>query len=671
MIKYVVFDTETTGLNIKTDKPFMCQYLYADENIKEIKKGYFWFNSTNPDYIKDEQEFRKTIKEVKIVVGANIKFDIHMLLNIGYPEELFKDKILIDTEVLARLCIPHDLQEEKNFSVALKKLAVRYLKDNSDDEQKYLKNELTRLTSIHKQGMIEYFKSKGLWPDNLISSKSTELINKIYDDKNWFKYFDTFLKFKQARKEYLNIHPRPCYKDVSNINAYALKDVVLTLGLLNLWLPKIKMLGQADAFKRTCAATYSLVMMEREGMVVDIKKVLDDRKFLLNYKNTIHLIDPRTGKEVSIGQHKLLKEIYEYESGKALSSADKNVRKEIEELSPTAKKANELALIEKIVGTYCTKMLRTAVKVGNEYRVYTQYNLASTVTGRLSSDFQQFPKEGTIIGGREINIRDWFPVPNDSKYLFYFDYSQLELRLQCEWTALVNGEPDLNMVRAFMPYHCTEREGKYYLNENPNEEWTPTDLHAMTTLIAFPQMSKDDEHFAHYRKMGKQCNFACNYGASPAKIADSLNVDMLTAERLVKGYKQSFKGVVDFGDWIGKCVKYQDHLPNLFQRQYYSKSRHKLQNWLVQGSGADLLLIKLKQLRTYLESHPWWKFYITVHDEIGFTCKDIDKEQLIKEVAEIKEIMKYSLSAVDVISDVEVTTTTWAHKLDWDPSVVE
>lgn len=156
-----------------------------------------------------------------------------------------------------------------------------------------------------------------------------------------------------------------------------------------------------------------------------------------------------------------------------------------------------------------------------------------------------------------------------------------------------------------------------------------------------------------------------NYGASPNKLADALDVDFPTAKRLSEGYKSTFKGVVDFGKWISNRTYSINEFPNLFNRIYYSTNKHQLQNWLVQGSGADLLLIKLKQSYEYLKTHPHWNFIITVHDEIGFTCTDISIEQLNKEVLEIKNLLGHSLSAVDIISDVEVTTTDWGHKEDW------
>lgn len=87
-------------------------------------------------------------------------------------------------------------------------------------------------------------------------------------------------------------------------------------------------------------------------------------------------------------------------------------------------------------------------------------------------------------------------------------YSQLELRLQCEWTNLINGSPDMNMARAFMPYRCIKQGDKYYLEEDPTKEWVPTDLHALTAKSAFPGIDESHPDWKHYRTLGKRCNFA-------------------------------------------------------------------------------------------------------------------------------------------------------------------
>jgi hypothetical protein len=56
---------------------------------------------------------------------------------------------------------------------------------------------------------------------------------------------------------------------------------------------------------------------------------------------------------------------------------------------------------------------------------------------------------------------------------------------------------------------------------------------------------------------------------------------------------------------------------------------------------------------------------ITVHDELGFVCSDIPQEQLKREVKDIQKLMTHSMSAVDIISEVEYTTTKWSEKDEW------
>jgi DNA polymerase I-like protein with 3'-5' exonuclease and polymerase domains len=285
----------------------------------------------------------------------------------------------------------------------------------------------------------------------------------------------------------------------------------------------------------------------------------------------------------------------------------------------------------------------------------------------LSSDFQQFPKEPLVLDNDyEINIRSWFIVPKKSKYMFYFDYSQMELRLQCEWTNIVNGEPDLNLARAFSPYKCIQVNGDYFLEEDPNKIWEPTDLHGLTAKHAFPGVTENDIDWKHYRALGKRTNFAVNYGAAAPKIQEALKVDYPTAKALVDGYKQAFAGVVMFGKWIRNRVYVTDNIPNLLLRRYYSRNKHQLQNWLVQGSGADILLSKLYEIYVYIKDKPHWHFMITVHDEVGLVCDDIPEQQLKKEAEEIRQRLCYKLTAVDVIADIEYTTTCWSEKQNWE-----
>lgn len=660
MIKYLIYDTETTGLNIITDKPFLYVYGLVDEKLNLVEQGYFQSNNT-----KEVQKFLKYLSSVDTVIGHNIKFDVHMALNDNYDPKLFMNKNYIDTSVLARLAISHDIQTDATFSIALKKLAVRYLGIDSADEERKLKAELSKLTMEHKARMKQYFIDQGLWDINASTTEQTKVINDIYN--SWNKVFHKYQHLKDARKQFLLQDPNPNYSHCSNVIPYAMTDIRLTHGLFKLWYPSIVRLNQVETFKRISAATWPLVLMERQGLVVDLPKLIADRNALLLELKKTKLIDPRNGEELKIGQHARLKELYEYETGLMLNSADKNTRSEIEDISPSARIANYLAKMEKYLTTYITGILNKLQYVNGEYKVFTQYNLAGTVTGRLSSDFQQFPKEPLVLdSGYEVNIRAWFVVPKTSKYMFYFDYSQMELRLQCEWTNIVNGAPDINLARAFSPYKCIQIGSDYYLEEDQTKKWEPTDLHALTAKLAFPTIDETHPDWKHYRSLGKRTNFAVNYGAAAPKIQEALKVDFPTAKALVDGYKKAFAGVVAFGKWISNRVYVTDSIPNLMLRRYYSRNKHQLQNWLVQGSGADILLEKLRALYEYIKDKPHWSFMITVHDEVGLICGDIPEPQLKVEVETIRQLLEHKFSAVDIIADVEYTTTCWASKEDWE-----
>ncbi len=236
------------------------------------------------------------------------------------------------------------------------------------------------------------------------------------------------------------------------------------------------------------------------------------------------------------------------------------------------------------------------------------------------------------------------------------------------------------MARAFYPYHCYRMDKgqlipykggvkweqyTWYLNECVNTLWKPVDLHALTTKNAFPGIDETHPDWKHYRGLGKRTNFAVNYGASAPRIAQALHVDLPTARALVKGYRDAFQGVVKFGKWLQNRCYVTTSIPNLLFRRYYSRNKHLMQNWLVQGSGADILLEKIKEVWDYIQDKPHWKLFLSVHDELGLYCKDIPQAQLKKEVEELKQVMMYRLSAVDITVDVEYTTTKWSEKKEW------
>lgn len=170
-------------------------------------------------------------------------------------------------------------------------------------------------------------------------------------------------------------------------------------------------------------------------------------------------------------------------------------------------------------------------------RIYTQIKQVGTISGRVTSDFQQFPKFGITKddGTYLFNPRDMIITSPGYKGIAYLDYSQIELRFQAMYTILVDS-PDLNLCRAYMPYKCHRSfDHKSFDYENTNDlktaytdkwlrdedeiEWAPTDVHAATTHVAFPDMDIHSDEFKKLRgKVGKRVNFAKNYGAQFNRI---------------------------------------------------------------------------------------------------------------------------------------------------------
>ena len=224
------------------------------------------------------------------------------------------------------------------------------------------------------------------------------------------------------------------------------------------------------------------------------------------------------------------------------------------------------------------------------------------------------------------------------------------------------------MARGFVPYNCHEQFNEdgtskgWFLNEDPSIPWHPTDFHSATAYEAFGSMPDYHTNKAHYRDLGKRANFAIGYGASKWKIMDSLKVSKETAEDLVEGWKKAYVGLTKMDSYLRGVTRVTEYQTNLFGRRYYTRDVHKLKNWLVQGSGGDLLKIFLARLVPFVESNPHWKLMLTVHDEIDFV---LTSKPTPEEVKEVLSLMYYEAGGIEVTSGVEITYTSWGEPEDY------
>ena len=217
---YVGFDTETTGLNIITDKPFLVSFGYND-------KVYTF------DY--DTEMFTALIEVIdknEIPLFAhNAKFDYHMVQNGGSP---IPDTVkLYDSITVARLTENADERE----SMSLEALGTKYIDEESKFAGHIIKDIIHKIDKERREklrkGIIETFPDDGfklITKDGKVkgTGKLTQLLEDyektrtkwVNDDNPYFQYIDEHFK----RANYKDVYDR----EPDLMRNYAADDIVIS-----------------------------------------------------------------------------------------------------------------------------------------------------------------------------------------------------------------------------------------------------------------------------------------------------------------------------------------------------------------------------------------------------------------------------------------------------------
>ena len=612
---WVAIDTETTGLHLKADKPFLLTITFDNKSraidLQKVETPYI-------------QEIFVKLAAFKYVVGHNVKFDLHMLANLGIR---YEGKNLTDTMILARLALDTD----EVFSLALKTLATKYIDGAAGDDQKVIKSALMRLNKADKS----------------------------------------------REHTYLDVYNLPEYRQA--MVDYALNDTEITIQLAKNLYEVMLTRSQFDTFTLENANILPLFRMERVGLNID-RAYLKDRKtffdeYLTKKRKELHTL---TGENFSVGQHKNIKEWFK-KNGLELASSDDSAMEYViknadGDVKSVAKLIQELRSLEKWYSVYIVRMLEKSEFDG---RAYTQINSNSAITGRLSSDFQQFPKYGLYDEeGNELFHPRKMVVPTGNKYnkIAFLDYSQIELRVQANYTYQISGG-DLNMCRAYMPHKCVDASKvefdpklhakdiftKDWFTIEDGSKWKPVDLHSATTKEAFPDVPEGTDEFKRLRGLGKATNFAKNYGATKNALMEQFGFEESVANKLDKAYYQAFPKILDYQTLVRRIYYQRGYVKNMYGRRYYMRDKrfvYRLYNYLVQGSCADMLKSKIIDVDNLLTPYKS-RFQMNIHDEMSFEIYD-GEEFLIEKIKAIMEQVPQMI--VPVVAEVEIATKNWAEK---------
>ena len=290
--------------------------------------------------------------------------------------------------------------------------------------------------------------------------------------------------------------------------------------------------------------------------------------------------------------------------------------------------------------TYTRPWIRQ-IQVTREARLHPSYNITGTVTGRLSSNLQQVP--------RDTFIRGIITAPRGYK-LIEADFSQVELRV----AAMITG--DAGMVTAY-------RNGD--------------DLHRLTAMAITgkpaEQITKAE------RTTAKALNFGLLYGAGWRKLQEIARADygIVLTDDQARGYRNLFfmryprlaywhesqRRLVNTLGYVESPIGRRRRLPAIrsSDKEMAAEAERQAINSPVQGFASDLTLLSMSQIEENpLIDHGLCQMIGQVHDSVLFEVADGYAEEaasLIKATMEtlpVKELFGYDLP-VPLVADVTIT----------------
>ena len=688
--KYFAYDTETTGLNFMKDKPFLIIFgfdksiYYWDANFKEATYAMF-----------------KIVQSTdKMLFAHNAKYDYHMLHNIGTP---IPDNIeLSDSITLFRLISDCD---DDFQSMRLEKLGEKYV----DPDAKFAGHEIKK--------MLEHMKAER---KKLVCTNYKALTGEKSFKDAW-ETFSNRVRFITEYHECFDDYKDPTYYDAyleepELVKQYAIDDVVIILEFLNnigplyakkYWDYKTNTID-TRTWKRENKLIRGIATMERNGFKVDVDYLIKSHYKVEKFKEMLYnKLFKLTGETWKVGQHAEIKKFFERKFNLNLEKSDKKAIQQLthhenKDIADIAKLIIKLRTVDKWLSTYIDGVLNKIIEVDGEWRLYTSINNNGAISGRVSCDLQQMPKyaiyetddDGDMLletsladdDSKELFHPRKFVIPSEGYKLYFIDYSQMELRIQANYTILV-GHTDYNLCRAYMPYDCytvveLTHDKIEFDYKNPEHikhaydwkwynkdgsEWSPTDLHTKTTLTAFPEFADktDTKEFKKkWRYLGKSTNFAKNYGCGAKTLASNLDIDLETATKLSDAYNSAYPGVIEYQKSVQAELNLKGFVTNLYGRRYYlekSTNFYKGNNYVIQGTGADALKEVEIKICEYLKDKKS-RFILPIHDELAIEVAPDEESYVPKAIKEMMESIGNTIKYVPMVAEVEATDTNWASK---------
>ena len=624
----------------KNNKNIINDFLIAQEFktlLKRLEGNRFLFN----DKINKQKSKEIKIKYYTISILEDLKKLIQKISNVGYCAiDTETDSLNIDKVNLIGISLCYNFQKSFYIPIAHKEIVTGKLCKNQIKLKEVIK-EITMLCAdpaILKIGQNIKYDIRVLQKynikfnsiaDTMLMSYAIEngIIRHNIDDLAFKHLNQTTIKFKDlvgsGKKEIT--FDKVNIREATN---YAAEDAYITLKLFDVFSQKLLKERNSFVYEKIDKPLINvLATMEDHGVNVN-KSYL--KNLSLEFSKQIQFLENKifniSKQKFNIGSPKQLGEILfgvmGLKGGKKTKtgtfSTDSSI---LEDLSNNGSKFAKFTLewreLSKLKSTYADSLIeQISNKTG---RVHTSYGLATTITGRLSSNnpnLQNIP----IRTENGKKIRNSFLTEKNNK-LVCFDYSQIELRLAAE----ISG--DLNLIESFL-------KGE--------------DIHSSTAMQIFNIKEKDLN--ANYRRQAKAINFGIIYGISPYGLAKQLSISNSEAKLYIENYFNQFPGIRKYmNNQINFCRE-NHYVKTMFGRKCFIRgindknfsirgfSERQSINAPIQGTAADIIKLAMIKIHNQIKNDfIKAKMLLQVHDELVFEIKE---KEIEKEIPKIKTIME-------------------------------
>jgi len=272
----------------------------------------------------------------------------------------------------------------------------------------------------------------------------------------------------------------------------------------------------------------------------------------------------------------------------------------------------ELRKVQKLYNTYVNGIKR-AVDFNGTNKVYVDYRMDGTLTGRLSCasysnmgvSFHTLPRED------KHNIRNIFTAPEGYSFITV-DYAAMELRV------LAHIAKETKMQQAFI-------DG--------------VDLHTYTASLLFQK--KEDKIKKQERQIAKAVSFLIAYGGGAYRLSETTGISQRRSEKIIEKYAEVYPGIFRYMDFVHDFIRQNQYAYTIFGRRRHlpdvrsrdSKvSKGALRqglNFTIQSAASDILLCAIKGITKSFKGFNS-RIVATVHDSIEIIAPYNEVEEALE-----------------------------------------